>query len=118
MGRKTSSRQRLQDIIDAIDRIRTYTADADLHVFTATPMLYDAVIRNIEVISEATRHIPESAKAEHPQTPWRAIADIGNVLRYAYDRIDDHIVWSTVQNDLEPLRAAVEAMIGSEEKRP
>jgi uncharacterized protein with HEPN domain len=74
-------------------------------------MLRDAVERNIERISEASRHIPRSVKAKHPEIPWRKIAGIGNILRHAYPIVDDSLVWEVVVRDLPPLRAAVEQML-------
>jgi uncharacterized protein with HEPN domain len=74
-------------------------------------MLRDAVERNIERISEASRHIPRSVKAKHPEIPWRKIAGIGNILRHAYPIVDDSLVWEVVVRDLPPLRATVEQML-------
>jgi uncharacterized protein with HEPN domain len=71
----------------------------------------DVVERNLERISEASRHIPEDLKARHPSIGWRLIADLGNVLRHAYDQIEDERIWQIVSQDLAPLKAAVEAML-------
>ncbi len=74
-------------------------------------MLYDAVVRNIEVVSEAARHIPVNLTAHFPDIPWRAIADMGNILRHGYDNIRDDIIWRTVEDDLPALKNAVAEMI-------
>jgi len=92
MARHSSPRQRLADILGAIEAIETYTKNFDLEAFTASPLVYDASVRNIEIISEASRHIPQNLKSSHDTIPWRAIADIGNILRHGYDRINEAVV--------------------------
>ena len=66
-----------------------------------------AVIRCLEIISEATRKLPETLKARHPQLPWPDIAGAGNVYRHDYEDVLDKIVWRTVQQSLAPLAEAV-----------
>ena len=69
-----------------------------------------AVERCLERLSEASRHAPPYLLATHPEVPWRAVADIGNVLRHAYDQVIHTRIWAVVTEDLPPLKAAVEAM--------
>jgi uncharacterized protein with HEPN domain len=76
--------------------------------------LQDAVERNIERISEASRHISPEAKAQHPEISWDEIGAIGNYLRHEYFRIEAKILCDTVEQDLDPVRLAVEAMLGDE----
>lgn len=104
---KRSPRQRLQDILDAIGRIEAFIAGTDFSRYQSDSLLHDAVERNVEIISEASRHIPEDLKALRPDIPWRQIADIGNVLRHAYDGIDDRAIWNTVSTQLGILKEAV-----------
>jgi uncharacterized protein with HEPN domain len=102
---------RLEDILDAIAAIELYTSGKTLDEYRAVRMLRDAVERNIERISEASRHIPRSLKAKHPEIPWRNTAGIGNILRHAYPIADDGLIWEVVVRDLPPLKAAVEQML-------
>lgn len=104
-------RQRLEDLLDAVAAIERYTAGKTLDYYLTEQMLRDAVERNIERLSEASRHIGEALRGAHPGVPWRAIADIGNVLRHGYDKVNDRRVWQVVTEDLASLRATVEAMI-------
>jgi uncharacterized protein with HEPN domain len=64
----------------------------------------------LEVISEASRRLPDELKAVHSDIPWRAIAGIGNVLRHDYDDIDHIVVWQTATLRVIPLRTAVAEM--------
>jgi uncharacterized protein with HEPN domain len=104
-------RQRLADILSAIQRIELYTREKSFDDFTADSMLRDSVERNIERISEATRHLPDALTARHPEIPWRAIGDIGNVFRHAYDDVDAGQTWRVVARDLQSLKAAIGKMI-------
>ena len=70
-----------------------------------------ALQRTIEIVSEASRHIPASAKAAHPSTPWRLIADIGNVLRHGYRDVDDKIILEVGQIDLPSLRVVLQQIL-------
>jgi uncharacterized protein with HEPN domain len=79
--------------------------------YLADPLMRRAVERCIEIVSEASRHIPPERKAKHPKLPWRNIADIGNVLRQGYQLVDHAIIWSVVQDHLPALRPVIEAML-------
>jgi uncharacterized protein with HEPN domain len=78
--------------------------------FAADAMVRRAVERMVEIISEASRHLPPEMKARHPEVPWRAVAGIGNILRHTYERVEDREIWLVVTRDLDPLQAAIEAM--------
>ena len=104
---KRSPLQRIEDILENIDRIREFTVGYDFAGFvTDTRTLY-AVTRALEIISEAARHLPSEIKARSPHIDWRGIATVGNVYRHSYDIVDNTLVWDVVQRDLEPLRAAM-----------
>ena len=113
---RRTARQRLQDILDAIERIETYTRGKSYQDFAADLMLRDSVERNIERLSEASRHLPDSLTDIHKEIPWRAIADIGNVFRHAYDDLDIEMTWRVIERDLSPLKKAVENLIGQIEE--
>ncbi|MCU0839380.1 MAG: DUF86 domain-containing protein [Rhodospirillales bacterium] len=104
-------RDRLEHILAAIAAIETYTAGKQEADFTADRLLIDAVEGNIERISEASRHIPETLKAKYPHLPWRAIAGIGNILRHDSPHIKPVEIWWTVVRDLVELKAVVTAML-------
>ena len=69
-----------------------------------------AVERCIEVISEASRHIPDEIKNRHPQIPWVDVASIGNIFRHEYHNVAARIVWETVRVHLPELQAVVRAI--------
>jgi uncharacterized protein with HEPN domain len=102
---------RLEDILEAIDAISSYTSGKTQTNYAAERMLRDAVERNIERISEASRHVPRDLKAKHSEIPWRKVAGIGNILRHAYPIVDDSLIWEVVVRDLPPLKLAIEQML-------
>jgi uncharacterized protein with HEPN domain len=70
-----------------------------------------AIERGLEIISEASRHIPDDQKALAPEIPWRQIAAIGNLLRHEYQRADSSLVWNIVIEHLPRLGAAVNRLM-------
>ena len=98
---------RLQDISAAIEGARDATAGLGLEEFAASWALKHAIQRALEIISEASRHLPDDLKGRHASTDWRALAAIGNQLRHAYQQIDDKIIFDVVLHDLAPLAEIV-----------
>jgi uncharacterized protein with HEPN domain len=107
---------RLAHILTAIDDIRALLRGRSRADFAADLMLRMAVDRLFEIISEASRFIPEELKAREKNIPWQRMADLGNWLRHAYHRIDADILWNIVENDLDSLRRSVERMIRSDNR--
>jgi len=110
MPRRTA-RVALIDVRDAIGRVQRYTRGKSRVEFEKDELVRDAVERCIEIISEASRRIPDSLKARHPEIPWRKVAAVGNVFRHEYDTVYPPLVWEIVIEHLPPLRRAVAAML-------
>jgi len=91
-----------------IDLAANFVAGYDRASFTADVRTAYAVIRCLEVISEASRRLPPDLKARHPSIAWRQMAGAGNVYRHDYEDVAAHYVWDTVQLALPPLRLVVE----------
>ncbi len=72
--------------------------------------------RGIEIISEASKGIPETLKDTRPEIPWRTIGNAGNVLRHEYHRIVDTVIWAVVTDDLPKLHDAIAAMLADLDK--
>jgi uncharacterized protein with HEPN domain len=101
----------LVDILEAIDGVRDVTAGVDLATYRRRRAVRRAVEREVEIISEASRRIPEELKAMEPGIPWQDIAGIGNVLRHDYQIVADPVVWNVVTLHLPPLEAAVRRLL-------
>ena len=85
--------QRLRDIIDAIEQIDLLLLGHGAESLTSDRRLKAAFERFLEIVSEASRHVPMELKRASPLISWRRIADIGNHLRHAYQHIDAQILW-------------------------
>jgi uncharacterized protein with HEPN domain len=101
--RRSDPRPWLHDILEAIVGARGAVGDMTLDAYVASWTTRRAVERAIEIISEATRHLPERLRSSEPDVPWREIASIGNVLRHAYHRVDDEVI---LRDRDAPARAA------------
>ena len=84
MPRQRDPRVQADDVLQAIANIEVDTAGLNFEQFAADRRARQLVERNLEIISEASRRLPDSAKAAEPDVPWREIAGIGNVLRHDY----------------------------------
>jgi uncharacterized protein with HEPN domain len=93
----------LDDIIEAIRRIHSYTDGLDLKDFENDLKTQDAVIRNLEIIGEAAGKLPENIKSKSVEIEWRKIVGVRNILIHEYFGISTPIVWDIVQNKLKPL---------------
>lgn len=111
----------LEHILQAIERIQRYTADIDEAAFLQNEMTQDAVIRNFEVIGEASRnierHYPEFATT-HPELPLASAYEMRNALAHGYFKVDLNIVWKTIENDLPELKAQTRALIETQPNGP
>lgn len=111
---KRQSRPVLSDMLDAIEGIERATATLSFEQFERDWTVRHAVQRGIEIISEAARQLPDELTERHSEIPWSAIKGVGNVLRHAYHKVSDKIIWDTVQKDLRPLKLAVREMLKRE----
>jgi uncharacterized protein with HEPN domain len=100
----------IHDILETITRVQEKTAGKTLGDLQADWEPRFIVERAIEIISEASRRLPNEIKATRPEIPWRSVAGIGNVLRHEYHTISDKVIWDVVHGDLPALKTAVEAM--------
>jgi uncharacterized protein with HEPN domain len=91
-----------------IELARQFVADLSLDNFLNDRKTFYAVIRALEVISEASRRLPDSFKEKHPKIPWKDIAGAGNVYRHNYEEVLETMVWQTVQHSLTALEKAVQ----------
>jgi len=87
---------RLDDIAEAIAKVQRFLTGKQFADFSNDALTHDAVVRNLEIISEASRHLTAEIKARAPEVPWRNVADIGNWLRHAYEKANDPILWKTI----------------------
>lgn len=108
------TKYRLRDIANAIDDIDTLLSGKTFSDVQADRFLRAAFERFLEIVSEASRHVPDELTKEADHIPWPRIKAIGNHIRHAYDRVDAEILWNTyAQGELAMLREAVTAFIAT-----
>lgn len=90
--------------------VRTFLGDADKEQLGADTQKLYAVVRGLEIISEASRRLRGAQQLRFPELPWRDIQDAGNVYRHGYDRLLLDRIWGTAHDDLPALMVAAEAV--------
>ena len=95
---------------ECIERIREYTAGDRSH-FEASRLVQDAVIRNLQTLTESSQRLSDDIRATEPQVPWRELAGFRNVIVHGYLGIDLAAVWLVVEQDLPPLAATLARMV-------
>jgi uncharacterized protein with HEPN domain len=103
--------QYLADILEAIQHVLEYTCELTYDEFLHSSLVQDAVLRNIQVIGEATKKLSAGLQAKHTQTPWREMAGMRDKVVHDYFDIDHQVVWDAARRDLPPLRDQVEAIL-------
>ena len=101
----------LSDIKDCGYKILEYTRGKSLEDFSDNSMLFDAVIRNLEVIGEAAKNIPKGIRQKYPQIEWKKLSDMRNIIIHEYFGIDNKIVWDIIQNKLPELITKIESIL-------
>jgi uncharacterized protein with HEPN domain len=103
---------RLKDIEENIALARGFLGDLDIQGLRSDVRTLYAVIRSLEIISEASRHLPPEMKDRFPMVPWPKIAGAGNVYRHKYQIMRVDVIWETVRVGLDELERAVAAALG------
>ena len=106
----------LGHILKAIERIERYTDYMDELVFLGNELVQDAVIRNIEIIGEASNNIQRvdaEFAARHEDIPWLVMYTMRNRVSHGYDKVDMEIIWNTIQSDLPNLYAQIQGALAS-----
>lgn len=101
----------LTDILRNIDLARSFVEGLSYEDFLADTRTVYATTRCLEIISEASRRLPNDLKSRHPNIPWPDIAGAGNIYRHNYEDILEQLLWQTIHHALVPLRAAIVAEI-------
>ena len=103
--------QRFEDILENIILIEQFTRGMSREAFLGDLKTRNATERCMERISEAARKLGEQAEGLCPTVPWSNVRALGNFLRHEYDRVDAGRVWLMIEDDLEPLKAAVQGAL-------
>jgi uncharacterized protein with HEPN domain len=102
-------REKLQDILDAIDRIDRYAVQGR-QAFEQNELIQTWFTQNLQIIGEAARSLSSATRDQHPEIPWTKIIGMRNILTHNYFEIDLDIVWAVVEQELPGLKQAFEAI--------
>jgi uncharacterized protein with HEPN domain len=93
-----------EDIIESINKIQNYTKDLSFVEFAQNPLIIDAVVRNTEIIGEASKNVPVEIQNKFKDIPWQKIKGIRNRIVHEYFAVDISIIWFIVTNELQSLK--------------
>jgi len=102
----------LHDIKEAVEKIETFTKGFTFEEFAKDTKTVDAVIRNLEILGEAAKHIPKRVKEKHPDIDWKAMGGMRNILAHEYFGVRMGIIWKTIRERLPELRHKIEEILG------
>ncbi len=105
-----SDRERLLDILEAIERIKRQTAQGRAR-FEEDEVVQTAVVRWIEIVGEAVRGLSDKLRDAHPEIPWRQIVAMRNIVVHVYFELDTDAVWLAVEQDLPKLEVKVRELL-------
>ena len=104
----------LEDILEAIRKIRAFTSGTSLAALLKDAKTLDAVIRNLEVIGEAVKRLPEEVRSQQPDVEWKKIAGLRDILIHEYFGINVEVVWDVIQHKLSGLEEAAKKLLGNQ----
>jgi uncharacterized protein with HEPN domain len=107
-------RMRVRDALESAERILAHTAELSQDEFVADEWTVDAVLRNLTIIGESARHIPDDIIKDHSQVPWQDIRDIRNIIVHEYFGVDLSIIWRTIQEDLPRLIPQLKSLLAED----
>lgn len=111
---RRSTRLLLEDILEGIEKIERYTSTLNKDDFKQGDMVADAVVRNLEIIVEATSRLPVQFKKQHENIEWQKIIGLRNRIIHEYFRVDLEIVWQIIKSDLPGLEPQLKDLFQSE----
>ena len=101
----------LRDIAESCEKILRYTAGLSQSDLIRDEKTYDAVVRNLEIVGEAAKHIIEEIRGQLPDIEWRKAAGLRDMLTHAYFGIDNDILWDVIQNKVPQLAIALRTFL-------
>jgi len=107
----------ITDMIEAIERIELYISELTYEQFERNSLVVDAVVRNLEIIGEAAKHIPQSLRATYSRVDWMRVVGFRNIVIHDYFDTDVEIVWTIATQRLSELKTVLNRMILEIEKQ-
>lgn len=109
--KERSNKLFVEDILEAIEKIKRYTKGLTYKTFAKDQMVVDAVIRNLEIIGEASRNIPDDVRDSYPDIPWKRMIGLRNIVVHEYFGVDLSIIWDIINRNLPDTKPEITAML-------
>lgn len=110
-------RDYLRDILTAVDQVEAFIGSMGFEEFVKDAKTVNAVVRSIEVIGEASKHIPVSLREKYVELPWKEVIGMRDKLIHGYFGMDYETIWKAAKEDVPSLRKVVERMLKDQEMR-
>jgi uncharacterized protein with HEPN domain len=104
----------LEDMLQSMNRIEEYLGELDFRKFKMNYLVVDAIIRNFEIIGEASKNIPADIQEKYPEIPWRKMYGLRNLIAHEYFGIDYEMIWEIAKNNLPGNRIDLQKIIKKE----
>ena len=101
----------LEDILTAIDKIQSYTQNISFEKFSEDEKTLDAVVRNLEILGEAIKNVPEEIRKKYPDIEWKKISGLRDILIHEYFGVDKDIIWDVIQHKLPLLQKQIKMIL-------
>ena len=106
----------LEDILLSISRIHEYIGEMEFAEFKRNYLVVDAVVRNFEIIGEASKNVPENIRRKYPFIPWKKMIGLRNLITHEYFGIDYEMIWTITKENLPQNKADIQIILEAERK--
>lgn len=104
----------LEDMLHSMERIDEYLGNLDFKGFKKNNMVVDAIIRNFEIIGEASKNIPKNVQDKYPDIPWKKMYGLRNLIAHEYFGIDHGMIWEIAKNNLPQNKRDLQIVLDKE----
>lgn len=101
----------IEDILESIEKIESYIKGLNFEEFTSKGIVVDAVVRNLEMISEASRNLPDKIQGQNSKIPWKKMIGLRNIATHTYFGIDLGIIWEIITKNLPETKKQIQEML-------
>lgn len=106
----------LYDIHQSVEKIEEFTRDISFDQLMADERTKDAILRNLQVIGEASKNLPESIMTDHPEVDWSGLAGVRDIVTHRYFRVDWHLLWTSIHEELPVLQKQIRVLTKEEQE--